>query len=211
MPTLDFWFDYSCPYAYLASTQVEALAARAGASLTWKPMLLGGVFRAVGTPQNLSSALSPPKAKHNFEDMMRWADLFGVPLVMPAGHPLRTVEALRATLVCGLDPKVIHGFYGAYWIDGRAPSSPDTMRDVLAKAGHDEGAVMRKLDSARDDLRARTEQAIALGIFGAPSYVVNGEQLFWGQDRMLFVEKALAGWCAGASDRDPRRHVTLSR
>src|SRR5687767_7400842 len=97
--TLDFWFDYSCPYAYLGSTQVEALAARTGASLSWRPMLLGGVFRAAGTPQNLSETLSPSKAHHNGLDMLRWAALFGVKLVMPAGHPFRTVEALRATIV----------------------------------------------------------------------------------------------------------------
>src|SRR4051812_21029100 len=95
MAALDFWFDYSCPYAYLASTQVEALAARAHAALTWKPMLLGGVFRAVDTPQNLSEVLVPAKAQHNLADMQRWAALFGVPLAMPAGHPFRTVEALR--------------------------------------------------------------------------------------------------------------------
>ena len=197
MSTLDFWFDYSCPYAYLASTQVEALARRASATLTWKPMLLGGVFRAVSTPQNLSQVLVPAKAKHNLEDMHRWADLFGVALRMPAGHPLRTVEALRATLVVGIDPRVVHGFYRAYWVDNRAPSSEETMRDVLTSAGHDADAVLAKLDTTREDLRRRTGDAVALGIFGAPSYIVNGKDLFWGQDRMLFVENALAAteWC----------------
>ena len=115
MAHLDFWFDYSCPYAYLASTQVEALAARAGATLTLKPMLLGGVFRANGTPQNLSTVLSPAKARHNMSDMSRWADAFGVPLTMPEGHPLRTVEALRATVLTDVDPAVMHGLYACSW------------------------------------------------------------------------------------------------
>jgi 2-hydroxychromene-2-carboxylate isomerase len=189
---LDFWFDYSCPYAYLASTQVEALANRASATLVWKPMLLGGVFRAVDTPQNLSEVLSPQKTIHNLNDMQRWADLFGVTLRMPQGHPLRTVEALRATLACGIDPKVIHGFYRVYWIDSRAPSSEDTLRDVLSRAGHDAAKVIARLGDYKDDLRKRTDEAIALGIFGAPAFVVN-RQLFWGQDRMMFVEKALKG------------------
>ena len=204
--TLDFWFDYSCPYAYLASTQVEALAARAKATLAWKPMLLGGVFRAVSTPQNLSEVLAPPKARHNMADMCRWAALFGVPLTMPSGHPLRTVEALRATLLTTrggvpdeIDPRVVHGFYRAYWVRGLAPSAPDTIRDVLASAGHDARAVegvLARLDDAKDDLRRRTDQAIALGIFGAPAFVVDGDanQMFWGQDRMHFVERALSGW-----------------
>ncbi len=198
MKRLDLWFDYSCPYAYLASTQVEALAKRTGAELVWRPMLLGGVFRAVGTPQKLSNVLSPPKARHNLLDMTRWAAHFGVPLTMPAAHPFRTVEALRATLLTGIDPSVIHGFYRAYWARGEEVSAPATMRRVLAAAGHDAEAILGRLDEAREDLRVRTEEAIALGIFGAPAFVVGGE-LFWGQDRLHFVERALGQQPASAS------------
>ena len=191
MRSFDFWFDYSCPYAYLASTQVEALAARAQATIVYKPMLLGGVFRAVNTSQNLFNELSPAKARHNGLDMHRWADLFGVPLTMPAAHPMRTVEALRATLLTGIDPKVITAFYRAYWIEGRPPSAPETLRDVLTTTGHDAERILAALDSVKDDLRQRTDEAIALGIFGAPAFVV-GQDMFWGQDRMQFVERALA-------------------
>lgn len=190
MKTLQFWFDYSCPYAYLASTQVEALAARADARLVWEPMLLGGVFKANGTAQNLSETLGPAKARHNALDMQRWADRFGVPLKMPPGHPMRTVEALRATLACGIDPRVVHGFYRAYWVEGREPSARDTIRDVVSAAGFDAEAILAKLDAHKDDLRVRTDRAIEKGIFGAPAFVV-GSELFWGQDRMHFVEAAL--------------------
>ena len=190
MARLHFWFDYSCPYAYLASTQVGALAERTRAALVYEPMLLGGVFRAVGTPQRLFAELSAAKARHNALDMQRWADLFGVPLTMPAGHPMRTVEALRATLLSGIDRRVVDGFYRAYWVEGRPPSDEATMRDVLGRAGHDAGAIVARLDEAKEDLRKRTDEAIALGIFGAPAFVVGGE-LFWGQDRIEFVEKAL--------------------
>jgi 2-hydroxychromene-2-carboxylate isomerase len=137
----------------------------------------------------LFATLSPQKATHNGLDMMRWADLLGVPLKMPAAHPMRTVEALRATIACGNDAKVIHGFYRAYWIENRPPSDPSTMRDVVSGAGHDP-AILEKLALYKDNLRARTDRAIAHGIFGAPSYVVNGE-MYWGQDRMDFVERAL--------------------
>jgi 2-hydroxychromene-2-carboxylate isomerase len=189
-PRLDFWFDYSCPYAYLGSTQVASLADRAGRALTYKPMLLGGVFQARGTPQRLFEADVPPKALHNANDMQRWAALYGVPLTMPPGHPLRTVEALRATLVVGCDPKVIDGFYRAYWVEGRGPSEPETLRAVLTAAGHDAESVLARIaePSVKDELRARTDEAVALGIFGAPSYVVDGK-LFWGQDRAHFVAK----------------------
>lgn len=209
---LELWFDYSCPYAYLASTQAAALAARCGVDLAWKPFLLGGVFRANGTPQNLSNVLSPQKAKHNLLDLHRWAALFDVPFAgFPAGHPYRTVEALRATLLVDVDPRVVHGFYRAYWIDGRAPSDREVLREVLAGAGHDAERVLARLEepAVKDDLRARTDEAIALGIFGAPAWVVRaagpaggeGETrearaplMFWGQDRLEFVERALAGW-----------------
>ncbi len=202
MATLDFWFDYSCPYAYLASTQVEALARRTSATLRLRPMLLGGVFRAVDTPQNLSEVLIPAKAKHNREDMQRWARHFGVPLHMPEGHPFRTVEALRATLLSEIDPAVMHGFYRAYWVEGKRPSETETIRRVLAAAGHDPERIVSRLGTpeVKDDLRRRTDEAIALGIFGAPAFVVAHDAapghggrgaLFWGQDRMHFVERAL--------------------
>jgi 2-hydroxychromene-2-carboxylate isomerase len=191
--TLDFWFDYSCPYAYLGATQVEALAARTGARLSYQPMLLGGVFRANDTPQKLFATLSPAKAAHNARDLERWAEVFGVPLRMPAGHPLRTVEALRATLAVGVDPHVVHAFYRAYWVDGRGPSEEATLRDVLGAAGHDVDRVLAaiQLPAAKDDLRRRTDQAIALGIFGAPSWVVDGTRMYWGQDRIEMVERDL--------------------
>lgn len=191
---LDFWFDYSCPFAYLGFTQVEALAARAGATLELHPMLLGGVFRAVGTPQNLSNVLSPPKARHNVADMQRWAALFGEPLRMPEGHPLRTVEALRATLVVGCDPRVVRALYRAYWERGEPISDRAVLTRVLRESGHDPDAVLARIDddAVKDDLRRRTDEAIALGIFGAPGYVVDG-QLFWGQDRTHFVSTALTG------------------
>ena len=193
MRTLDFWFDYSCPYAYLASTQVEALASRTGARLVYQPMLLGGVFAANGTPQKLFATLSAAKAAHNARDLDRWAELWGVPLTMPAAHPLRTVEALRATVASGIDPRVVHAFYRAYWVDGRGPSEEATLREVLGAAGHDPARILDAITrpEAKDDLRRRTDEAIALGIFGAPAFVVDGERMYWGQDRMHFVERDL--------------------
>jgi 2-hydroxychromene-2-carboxylate isomerase len=193
--SLDFWFDYSCPYAYLASTQVEALAARTGAALAWKPMLLGGIFAANGTPQKLFATLSAAKAAHNARDLDRWADFFGVTLRMPPGHPLRTVDALRATIACGIDPRVVQALYRAYWVDGRGPSEPATLREVLGAAGHDQDRIFADITrpEAKDDLRKRTDEAIALGIFGAPAFVVDGARMYWGQDRMHFVERDLKG------------------
>lgn len=183
MATLDFWFDYACPYAYVASVQVEALAARTGATLRWRPMLLGGVFRAVNTPQNLAHTLPPAKARHLLVDQVRLADRAGVPLHHPAEHPRRTVAALRATLARRCDPAVIHAFFRAYWVEGRAIEDEGVVRAIAGEVD---------LEAQREPLRQHTEEAVALGIFGAPAYVVDG-RLWWGSDRQPLVEAALRG------------------
>ena len=102
---VDFWFDYTCPYAYIASTQVKRLCERAGAELVYQPMLLGGVFKANDTAQNLSEVLIPPKLAHNEKDFARWAELFGVRLHKPKDHPMKSVDALRATIATRNDPR----------------------------------------------------------------------------------------------------------
>jgi 2-hydroxychromene-2-carboxylate isomerase len=118
--------------------------------------------------------------------MTRWAALYGVPLEMPSAHPMRTVEALRATLAVGCDPKVIHGFYRAYWGSGRPISDEAVLRDVLSSAGHDPSPILAKIATAeiKDDLNRRTDEALALGMFGVPVYRVDGGPIVWGQDRM---------------------------
>lgn len=188
--TLDFWFDYTCPFAYLGSTQARSVAARMGVPLTYRPLLLGGVFKGVGTPQNLFATRGSARTAHEAADMQRWAARFGVTLKMPASHPMRSVEALRATLAVGIDPAVVDGFYRAYWVEGRPISSPEVITEVVSSAGHDAAAVLERIEEQgiKDDLRARTEQAIALGIFGVPTWIVDGEHLYWGQDRLTFVE-----------------------
>jgi 2-hydroxychromene-2-carboxylate isomerase len=186
---LEFFFDYSCPYAYLGSVRVRELAEKMGVPLAYAPMFLGGVFRAVQTPLNLMNQLAPAKAVHNANDLQRWAHLFGVPLQMPPNHPQRTAAALRATLATGCDPKVVDGFFQAYWVRGEDLSEKATLERVLRDAGRDPSPILADADSEtrRGDLKARTDRAIGLGIFGAPAYLVDGEHLYWGQDRMHFV------------------------
>jgi 2-hydroxychromene-2-carboxylate isomerase len=195
MRALEYAFDFSCPFAYLASTQVEALAARTGATLVPRPILLGGVFKSIGVEPNLAATLSPAKAKHNLDDMRRFAALFGVPLVMPAGHPLRTVGALRALLAVGAPfLPLAHRFFRAYWAEGIDISTEDGIARVLREAGHDAAAVLARAESQeiKDELRRRTDEAVARGVFGVPAFFV-GEDVFFGQDRMSYVEEALGG------------------
>jgi 2-hydroxychromene-2-carboxylate isomerase len=192
---LEFWFDFSCPYAYLASTQVEALAKRTGAELDPRPMLLGGVFRARSVPQNLYSVIPPARLTHNVADQRRWARWFDVPLVMPETHPRKTVTALRALLTIGPPyMPIAHRFFRAYWVDGVAIEEDREVARILDEAGLDGRAIVErtKEEGMKADLQRRTDEAIERGIFGAPAFFVNGE-LFWGQDRMAEVELALGG------------------
>lgn len=187
--SIAFFFDYSCPYAYLASTQLSHVAAKTQITPTLSPMLLGGIFQKTGTPQNLSETLSPAKSRHGDLDLARWAHLYGVPVKKPAGHPLRTVDALRATIASGIDPRVVRGFFEAYWVRGEPPSDPAIMARVLRDAGHDPVRILSEAGSRRvkEELRKRTDEAFALGIFGAPAFWVDGHELYWGQDRIHFV------------------------
>src|SRR5687768_6304019 len=195
MTALQFWFDFSCPFAYVASERVEELARRNGAELDPRPMLLGGVFRAVNTAQMPAAAFSAAKARHNAQDILRTAAFHDVPLSMPPNHPMSTVEALRALLVVGPPfMPLAHAFFRAYWRDGIDLSARDGVARVLNEAGHDAEKVLAETQSQRikDELRRRTDEAVAAGVFGAPAYVV-GDQLFWSVDRERYVEQALGG------------------
>jgi len=158
-------------------------------------MLLGGVFRARKVAQNLAATLNAAKARHNFRDMQRFATLWGVPLNMPKGHPLRTVTALRALLATGTpDMPLIHAFYRAYWVEGRDISAENVVSSILGENGYDPDAILEKANSPaiKESLFTRTSEAIDAGVFGAPSFLV-GDTLYFGQDRMDAVEAALGG------------------
>lgn len=194
---LEFFYDFSCPYAYLASTRVERIAKATGAQLEYKPFLLGGVFRALGSATPDVLPMSAPKARLNGLDMQRWAELFDVPLRMPAAHPNRTVTALRATLASGNIPRASHALFRAYWVDGADLSDPAVIGAAFDAAGLSPVAALAAADQAhcKAELRERTDEAIARGVFGAPACFVNGE-MFWGQDRLGFVAEALGGHAA---------------
>lgn len=202
---IELWFDFSCPYAYLASRAVGGL----GVEIDWRPMLLGGVFRGIGAGDGPMATLSPQKAAHNVRDMHRWAEVLGVAFQLPAAHPQRTVRALRVLL--GLPhsrwPEAIAALYAAYWERAEDVTRDDVIGAALRTAGvpdADITAAVAGADTAaiKDELRVRTDEAIALGIFGAPAFVLrrpHGPLVLWGQDRIEHVTAALAGWDPDAS------------
>lgn len=196
---VDCWFDYSSPFAYLGTTQIERVAAAAGASVRFRPFLLGALFDRIGTPMIPLRSFPEAKRRHQELDLERWADLWGVPFRFTSTFPLRTVLPLRVTLLAGNDPRLIHRLMRAAWVDDEDVARPDVVARCLTDAGHDVGLVERA-GEAREALRVETDEAIAIGCPGAPCFVV-GDQLYWGQDRLPFVERALAGRPPGVAPR----------
>lgn len=205
-PALEFYFDFTCPFAYLASTQIEAIARQWQAHLRFCPMLLGGVFRSIGDGTSPMSRAAEAKAGHTDLDMARFAARLGVPLTRPAGHPLRSVRALRALLTLDEDrwPSFVHAVYRGYWRDGVDIASESSLRDLLRAADFDARTVARALAGNDDpavkaELRRRTDEAVARAVFGAPTVFLtvpdrDRPYMFFGQDRLHLLRAALAGW-----------------
>ncbi len=188
---LDFYYDVVCPYAYLASTRVEAVARRAGVPLRLRPVLLGGLLRTVGAPDDPNQVMAAAKATLCADDRRNWAAWLGVPLHPPAGHPRRSVEAMRLALAAPPGPvrrAVTHDLFAAYWVRGQDITQDEVLAEVAQRHGLAPDA--HRASHLRAGLRQATADAAAAGAFGVPSFGV-GSTLWWGQDRLPLVEHAL--------------------
>ena len=192
--TLEFYYDYGSPYSYLADTQVDAIAKRAGATLVRKPMLLGGVFKATG---NSSPAALAQKSRWSAFDMPMWARHYGVPFQRNPFFPVNTLALMRgaaAAQIDGLFERYHPAIYKAMWVDGRNLNDIAEVAEVLTAAGLDARQFGTRIQDqdAKDRLKAMTDEAVARGVFGAPTSFV-GDMMFFGNDRLPFVEMALKG------------------
>ena len=192
--TLEFYFDYGSPYSYLADTQVEAIAQRTGATLVRKPMLLGGVFKATG---NHSPAELPQKSAWSGFDMPMWARHYGVPFQRNPFFPVNTLALMRgaaAAQIDGLFERYHPAVYKAMWVDGRNLNDMTEIAAVLTSAGLEAAKVGARIQDqdVKDRLKATTDEAVARGVFGAPTCFVDN-MMFFGNDRLPFVEMALKG------------------
>lgn len=190
--TLEVYFDFSSPFAYLGVTQAEALAERTGAKLVWQPMLLGGLFKEIGQVGIPMQSWSAAKQKHTFEDLHRWAEYWGVPFKFSSHFPINTVKALRCYLAL---PEEKRGefrkkAFAAAWAEDRNLADDAVLKELL---GTDADAVLAKTQdpAIKEALIAQTAKAKEIGAFGAPTWVVDGKDLYWGQDRIVLVERAL--------------------
>lgn len=181
---IEFWFDFASTYSYLSAMRIEAAAA--GVAVTWRPFLLGPIFRAQGwdtSPFNLY----PAKGRYMWQDMERLCAARGLPLVRPPGFPQTSLRAARVALAAierGAGPDFCRAVFAAQFGRGADISQDAVIADCLARAGLPAMLVAAADDPARKAaLRAQTEAAAALDLFGAPSFVVGGA-LYWGDDRL---------------------------
>lgn len=192
--TVEFYFDLGSPTTYLAHTQLAKICADTQSELIYIPMLLGGVFKATG---NASPAMIPAKGRYMFQDLDRFAKRYGVQLRFNPHFPINTLILMRA--VTGMQMRQPQRFaefvdclFKALWVEGRNLNDPQTVAAVLTENGFDpqETMALTNDESVKAALKENTEAAIKRGVFGAPSMFI-GDQLFFGQDRLDFLEEAL--------------------
>ena len=198
MATLEFFFDCSSPWTYLAFTRVQPIAQRTAAKLVWKPILVGGVFNAVNRDVYERRANPDPrKAAYSAKDLQDWALLTGLKIIMPpAVFPVRATLAMRCALAAQEQGKLVEfarACFKSYWSDNQDIASPTIINTVCSSAGLDADAILERaqLPAIKDRLRANTDEVIARGGFGSPTMFVNEADMYFGNDRMELVEAAL--------------------
>lgn len=191
--TIKLYFDYNSPYSYLASLRIEALCEKMGAELWWLPVVLGGIFQ--------SNAIEPAHTKANrrkylMEDLKDLAQFYGVPYQERTTFLFKPILSMRATLGVPQGPeraKAVHAlFHGAWALDLDLGDAAVVQR-LLNEAGLDGKALVERTQeqAVKDELKALTDEAIARGVFGAPTFLVDDRKMFWGHDRMPLLENYL--------------------
>jgi 2-hydroxychromene-2-carboxylate isomerase len=193
---LEFFYDCSSPWTYLAFTKIEEVASRNHADLLWRPILVGGVFNAVN-PSVYETRERPvkPKARYYAKDLQDWAHLYRIKIGQPTVFPVNSVKAMRGAFVA-LEHEKISAYsrrvFESYWGEDRDISKDDVLRDIVRATGLEEQEYFAKISASeyKDKLKANTDELIARGGFGSPSIFVEGE-MFFGNDRLVLIEHAL--------------------
>jgi len=191
--TLEFFFDFGSPASYLAWTQLPRIASAAGAQIVWRPMLLGGVFKATG---NQSPVMIPSKGAWMLKDLARFARRYGAPMNFNPHFPINTLTLMRGAAGY-LDNErftlFVQTIFEALWVQQKNLGKPEVVAEVLSAAGFDPAEFEQLVsdEAVKERLKANTEEAVNRGVFGAPTFFVGGEMHF-GQDRLDFVAEALA-------------------
>jgi len=210
MPTLEFFYDVGSPWTYLAFHEIETVAAEAGALLVWKPILVGGVFNAVN-PGVYAARANPTKARAAYmaKDLADWARLYGLRIVWPPSvFPVNSVAAMRGVLAAfdaGRGVEFSRAAFEAYWGEDRDISREDVLSHVAARAGLDPVDLLARIATPeqKQRLRANTDELVARGGFGSPTIFVDGDDLYFGNDRLCLVRQVLAQRRGSSSEGSP--------
>ncbi|MGH2901401.1 MAG: 2-hydroxychromene-2-carboxylate isomerase [Solirubrobacteraceae bacterium] len=189
---VELFYDYVSPFSYLANSQIPGLAKRTGAEVVYRPFLLGGVMQATG---NQPPATLPARGAYMPKDIARWVRRYGLPFRFNPSFPMNTLHAMRAALAAqelGVFPAYHAALFRAAWEEPRNLADAAELRDVIAKAGLDAERILARAgaDEIKARLKANTAEAAERGAFGAPTFFV-GDEMFFGNDRLDFVEEAL--------------------
>lgn len=190
---IDFFHDFASPYSYLGATQVERIAAERGATVRWRPILLGALFKQIGTPIVPLFAMNAAKQAWYTAELDRWARHWGVPFAFPTKFPVRTVLPLRVSIA---EPAATMPLYEAMWARNQDIGDPEVVRAILLEHNLDADTLIEQATTApvKTALREHTEAAVSAGVCGVPSFWVDGAHLVWGQDRLALLDRVLAGW-----------------
>jgi 2-hydroxychromene-2-carboxylate isomerase len=188
MPTVDFWFEFASTYSYPAAMRVAPLARAAGVAVRWRPFMLGPIFKAQGwdtSPFNLY----PAKGRNMWRDLERTCAALNLPFVRPKSFPQNTLQAARIALIGRAESwgeDYCRAVYRAEFGEGRNVGEEETITEILQNVGQDASALLQRAQSGeiKSQLRAHTEEAQRLDIFGSPSFITADGELFWGNDRL---------------------------
>jgi len=191
---VEIFHDFSSPFSYLGCQHAAHLITERGAEVHWRPMLLGALFKSVGTPIVPLFEMNTAKRAYMGKDLNDWASYWNVPFTFPQAFPLNTVTALRLAII---EPKLTGALYRAAWSEGRDLGDLEVLSQILEAEGVDAQALITRTQdpTIKTILRENTAAAEARGAFGAPSLVLHRPQeppqLFWGQDRLELLCEAL--------------------
>ena len=197
MTTIEFFFDYSSPWTYLAYDRIEAFCEKNTAELVWKPFLVGGVFNKVNPSvyQRRENPV-PPKDNYYRKDMHDWARMQGIDLIKPSIFPLNSVKALRGAFVAIDEGKISaysKGCFKAYWTDDQDISQEDVLRPIAETVGMDGEAFMARIaeEPIKRKLFETTDEIIAREGFGSPTFFLDKDDIYFGNDRLEVMQAAI--------------------
>ena len=197
---IEFFFDCSSPWTYLAFHNIQPLAAEFGVAVSWRPVMVGGIFNTVN-PSVYAMRENPVPAKRDYmlKDLQDWAREAGLHIVFPPRvFPVNSVKAMRACIVLDAQNKLVpfaNAVFEAYWGRDEDISQDDVLAQVCVRAGVEPEALLAAIaqSSVKEQLKANTDEVMRRGGFGSPTIFLNGDDMYFGNDRLPLVRAALRG------------------